>query len=317
MYFVPYLDGEDGDSSGQYLQGDGQGSPLHSPRSGVKMADSPPSRGLSPDVSVPYSSDNDNENDVSNDAAEDADRRKLNDLHLSQNLFYQQQQQKQEQHQHQQQQQHEREDNSSSSKNLHINKNEARKREQENQLAASLGPNFLYDDHDLNANLAAAARFPFHPGFLLPATSTSTSAAHLGLPSYTNPILPNHAPASFEPASPSSSPQRPGSPQTSSETGGLYKSEIIFPKLMSSSSYPGNKTATSTTNNNNDSTSNNNTGNSGSSSSMSPSHTLSHKFKSEDESGGTNEGGKSPRNLGIKLDPTPAFSQHLAQGASS
>ncbi|RUS84327.1 hypothetical protein EGW08_007921, partial [Elysia chlorotica] len=310
-------DGEDGDAPGQYMTG----SPSHSPtRGGHKGSGSrPTSRGASPDGSVHYnSSDNDgnNDNDMSNDAV---DKRTLNDsLHLSQSLFYQQQKLKQEQ-----QQYADREDGSS-----HMLKTEARKRGQENKMAAAaaLGPNFLYDDQELNAKLAAAARFPFHPGFLLTPTSSSSSSSLTGLqgvPSFGHARgLPNHTSASPEPASPSSSPQRAGSPQTSSETAGFYKSETLFPKLVSSSAYSASKTSTTvatTNNNNNDSTSNNNTGNSSSNnnSSISPSHGLNHQFQTEEESADTNEGDQSPRSLGIKLEPSAGFPQHLAQGASS
>ncbi|GFS09804.1 transcription factor Sox-6 [Elysia marginata] len=317
-------DGEDGDNSSQFLQGDhhsGTGSPSHSPR--AKGGNSPPSRGLSPDPTARYSPDNDvNDNDVSNDYTDDGDN--ADSLNLSQHIFYQQQK--------------DRENNSSSSNNsnkkkAHVNRTDAKKREQEDKMPAALGPNFLYDDQDVSARLAAAAaaaRFPFHPGFLLPATSTSGSpAGHLGLPLYTTPVLPNHVPgASPEPTSPSSS-HRTSSPQSSSETRNLHDGEAFPANLVNASPYHGNKTTSVSTsnNNNNDSTSNNNTGsnndnNHGGSSNLSefdnsPSRVMNHPFQTEEGHAGSNDGGKSPRSLGLKLEPTPAFPPHLAQGASS
>ena len=63
------------------------GSPSQSPRGGLKPSDSPPSRGMSPDMAARYHSENDdNDNDGTNDLTEDAD----NGKHAS--YYYQQQQ---------------------------------------------------------------------------------------------------------------------------------------------------------------------------------------------------------------------------------
>ncbi|GFO03374.1 transcription factor sox-6 [Plakobranchus ocellatus] len=331
-------DGEDGENSNHFLQGDNQAlasSPSQSPRGGGKNLSSSPSRGLSPDFSSRYqNSDNDNEHDMSNDMDDDADNSggQMDGLSLDQHLFYQQQQQ--------------RESNTSSNsvsnnnnnnKSLYTNKNEAMKREQEDKLGFPLGPNFLYDDHEAAAKLAASARFPFHPGFLLPVSSTSspltsTSAQgglHLDIPGYAASVLPNHTAVSSNLKSPASPSPRcsPQPPAQTSETDTPFKSETVFPK-MSSSPFSSNKTSRtssscSNSNNNNNNNDNSTSNNNAASSNLpfyeasSDSQLQSRQFQSDEASTGVSESNKTPRSLGMKMEPAASFSPHVAQGASS